>query len=264
MKRIAISNLKGGVGKTTLGINLAGALAEMGQRVLLIDTDSQGHAAISLGLKHTAGLWDLMITGVKPSEVIHTITDNFHMIPSDKRTGAIEQQLVATIHREAVLAKRLESLEGYDFVFVDTAPSLSLILQNTIVYTRSVLMPISMDYLAVVGAMQSLDLARLIQQEMGFKYEVFGIVPTFVDKRLSITDTVLGHIDRVFGKEGIPVFNPIGIDTNLQKASAKHQTILDYAEKSRSAEDFRQLAEDFLEQTKVGTRVEPLQKVSRG
>ena len=244
MKRLAISNLKGGVGKTTIAVNLGAALAAQGLRVLLIDTDSQGHVGIGLGLKHNTGLWDLMITGVTPAEVTYQITDRFHVIPSDKRTGAIEQQLVSTINREAVLSKRLEMIKGYDLVLVDTAPSLSLILQNAIVYTRNIFIPISMDYLSVVGAMQSLELARLIYQEMGLGYKIFGVVPTFVDKRLSITETVLAHIDRVFRKEGIRVFPPIRIDTNIQKASVKHQAILDYEPKSRGAEDFRELAKE--------------------
>ena len=250
MNRIAISNLKGGVGKTTIAINLGAALAAQGLRILLIDTDSQGHVAVSNGLKHTAGLWDLMITGVKPKEVTYKISNRFHVIPSDKRTGAIEQQLVSAINREAVLAKRLEGLNDYDYVLLDTAPSLSLVLQNTIVYSRSILIPISMDYLSVVGAMQSLELARMIYQEMGLDYEIFGIVPTFVDKRLSITDTILAHIDRVFRRKGIPVFSPIRVDTNIQKASAKHKTILHYDPKSRGAEDFVRLAKEVSERVR--------------
>lgn len=247
MNAITVSNLKGGVGKTTIVINLGAVLAKNGYRVLLVDTDTQGHISVSFRLKHSAGLWEFMVDGAKLKDVIYEVGEGLYVIPSDRRTVAIEELLVSARNRQAVLAKRLAGLKDYDFVFLDTGPSLSLLWQNAIYFSHNILIPVAMDYFAVLGATQSLDFFRMLQRETGLSCNVLGVVPTFVDRRTTITDTILSHIDHVFRRHGIRVFSPIRIDANVRKASAQHVTVLDYKNSSRSAGDFRQLAVEILE-----------------
>lgn len=241
MRAITVSNLKGGVGKTTLVTNLGVALAQKGYRVLLVDTDTQGHVSVSLGLRHRGGLWELMVKGDKPKNVIAEATKFLHVIPSDKRTAAIEQLLVSARDRQFVLTKRLGKLKNYDYVLVDTGPSLSLLLQNAIFYTSNILIPVAMDYFAVLGATQSLDLLQMLGREMGLKYKLLGVIPTFVDKRVAITRTILAHIDLVFRARGTQVFSPMRIDSNFRKASIRHKSILEYNGRSRGAQDLMRL-----------------------
>lgn len=252
MRTLAINSIKGGVGKTTITINLGAALAATGQRVLIVDTDPQGHVALSFGLQHSTGFWDLMIAGLEPKRVIYPVSDHIDVIPSDRRTAAIEQQLVSIRDRATVLMRRLESVDGYDFVLVDTAPFLSLVLQNAIVYCRGMLIPISMNYLALWGAVQALELARMIQDELKVYYDTMGIVPNLVDSQQSITHPVLEHLDSTFRKTGIEVFSPIRKDNTLEMALARQKTILDYAPGSAAAADFVQLATELVS-TNVGS-----------
>ena len=246
MITIAVNSIKGGVGKTTVVINLGAALAAAGYRVLLVDTDPQGHISLCFGLSPSLGLWDLMTAGLDPEKVICRVNDRIHVIPSDKRTAALEQQLVPVRDRSAVLSRRLEGIRGYDFVLVDTAPSLSLVLQNAIVYTRSILVPISISYLSLLGAVQALELARMMQDEMRVFYDILGIIPNFVDEQTSATHPILDHLGSTFQASGIRIFSPIRIDTRLETAFLRRRTILDYAPMSGSAQDFRRLARELV------------------
>lgn len=251
MRKLAVHSTKGGVGKTTIVINLGAALAAQGCRVLLIDTDPQGHISLSLGFRHSVGFWDLMITGLDPERAIYRLSDQIHVIPSDRRTAAVEQQLVSVRDRATVLEKRLESVKDYDFVLVDTAPSLSLVLQNAIVFSQGILIPISMNYLALWGAVQALELARMLQEEMQVYYNTLGIVPNLVDDGPKATNPVLGHLDSTFQQSGIRVFSPIRNDIALERALVKEKTILDYAPRSHGAKDFKKLAKEVFN-TKMG------------
>lgn len=245
MRAITVCNLKGGTGKTTITISLGAALAAAGHRVLLIDTDPQGHVATSFRLNHSAGLWDLMVAGRTPEEVIHRVTDRIHVIPSDKRTAAVSQQFASLRGRASVLAQRLQGVVDYDFVLVDTPPALSVLLQNALVYTRGILIPVSMSYLALRGATQTLELARMMLEDVGVQYGSLGIAPTFVDRNQSKSTELLHHLESTFRRNGIRVFSPIRADVELTRAALKHKTILDHAPMSPAAQDFTQLAREL-------------------
>ena len=245
MKAITVSNLKGGTGKTTITVSLGAALAAAGHRVLLIDTDPQGHVAMSFQMNQSMGLWDLMVAGRGPEEVIHRVTDRIHVIPSDKRTAAVAQQLASLRGRAGVLAQRLQGVVDYDFVLVDTPPALSVLLQNALVYTRGLLIPVSMSYLALRGATQTLELARMMLDDVSLQYAILGVAPTFVDRNESKSNELLHHLESTFRQNGIRVFSPIGDDAELTRATLKHKTILDHAPMSPAAQDFARLAREL-------------------
>ena len=246
MITIAVNSIKGGVGKTTIAVNLGAALAAEGYRVLLIDTDPQGHISLCFGLNSSLGLWDVMVGKIDPVRVIQRISDRIHVLPSDRRTAALEQQLVSVRDRSSVLSRRLEGMRGYDFVLVDTAPSLSLVLQNAIVYTHGILIPISISYLSLMGAVQALELARMMQEEMRVYYDILGIIPNFVDEGVGTTHPFLNYLDSTFRTSGIRIFSPIHMDVKLETAFLKRRTILEYAPESEGSRDFKRLARELV------------------
>lgn len=244
MNILTIANLKGGVGKTTCSINIGAALAQMRHRVLLIDTDPQGHLAAIFNVKPKATFHNLMIDGLDPEACWEEIRPNLYCIFSTKTTAATEQILISAIAREQVLAERMKMVNSFDFVLIDTSPSISVIQQNTILYSRNLLIPVDMDYLSLIGARQIVDLSAALREHLKIDYVIFGIIPTFVDARKLITDAVLNDLKQQYGDHGVPVLPAIRVDANLAKAAASHQTIFEYDRHSRAAQDFLRLARE--------------------
>ena len=253
MFKITIANQKGGVGKTTSVLNLSAALAQMGKKVLVIDTDAQGSIATLLNVKPKDTLYNFLIEGVKFEECVVNVRPNIDSIFSDKKTELAEMHLVPVMGRERTLAERMEGIDHYDICFVDCAPSLSLLQTNAVLYTRYLILPISMDSLAIAGASHVQETFVLLKKYFEVIPIILGILPTFVDARLSISDQVLSSIHEVWGNTNTIIFPSIRVDTNLAKANRYHKTIFEYAPQSRAAEDYRQVAEillDFIEKHK--------------
>jgi chromosome partitioning protein len=221
----------------------------MNQRVLLIDTDPQGHVAAIFNVKPLATFHNLMIDGLKPEECWQEVRPNLSCIFSTKTTAATEQLLVGMIARERVLAERMKTVNNFDFILIDTPPSISVIQQNTIYYSRNLLIPVDMDYLSLIGARQIVDLSSSLREHLQIDYKIFGIIPTFVDARKLMTDAVLSELKQQYGDHGIPLFAPIRVDANLAKAAAKHQTIFEFEKTSRAAEDFLKVAKHLCRRT---------------
>ncbi len=239
-----------GVGKTTCCVNLGAALAQGGSRVLLIDTDPQGHLAAIFNAKPKLTFHNLMIDGVKPEECWEQVRPNLYCIFSTKTTVATEHLLVGTIARERVLAERMKWVNAFDYVLIDTAPSISVIQQNAIYYSRNLLIPVDMDFLSLIGARQIVDLSSALREYLEIEYSILGIIPTFVDARKLMTDAVLGELRRQYGERGVPILPPIRVDSNVAKAAARHQTIFEYDRNSRAAQDFLKVAEEIRRLTK--------------
>ncbi len=246
MFKLTLANQKGGVGKTTSTINLAAAFAEMGKRVLIIDTDPQGSISTLLNIKPKDTLYNFLIEGVKFDACRIPLRDNIDAILSDKKTEIAEMQLVPRMGRERTLADRMEGIDSYDICLVDCPPSLSLLQTNAVIYTRYIILPISMDSLAIAGASHVQDTFKLLKKYFEVVPSILGVLPTFVDARLSITDQVLGTIREVWGETNTLILPEIRIDTNLQKANRYHKTIFEYAPTSRAAADYKKAAEVLL------------------
>jgi chromosome partitioning protein len=246
MFKITVANQKGGVGKTTSVLNLGAALAQMGKKILIIDTDAQGSIATLLNVKPKDTLYNLLIEGVKFDECVVNVRSNIDCIFSDKKTEIAEMQLVPVMGRERALAERIEEIDQYDICFVDCAPSLSLLQTNAVIYTRYLILPVSMDSLAIAGASHVQETFVLLKKYFQVIPIILGILPTFVDARLSMTDQVLSTIDEIWGNTNTIIFPPIRVDTNVAKANRYHKTIFEYAPQSRAAEDYKQVAEILL------------------
>lgn len=215
--------------------------------MLVVDTDPQGSIATLLNAKPKDVLYNFLVEGVKFDECRVNVRPRIDVIFSDKKTEIAEMQLVPQMGRERALTDRMEGIDNYDICFVDCAPSLSLLQTNAVMYTRYLILPISMDALAIAGASHIQDTFALLKKYFQVVPVILGVLPTFVDKRLSMTDQVLSTIEEIWGNTNTIIFPPIRTDTNLAKANRYHKTIFEYAPSSRAAEDYRKAADILLD-----------------
>lgn len=237
-RRIAILNQKGGTGKTTTAINLAAGFAMRGFRVLLIDMDAQGNVGISLGLSGQLGTYHLLIERKSVKACSVPIRNNLDIITSSESLAAAEIKIANMKAREMILKDALVEREGereYDYVILDCPPSLYLINQNALIYADEVIVPVSCDFLAMVGVKQVLRTIKRINDIMGSPLEIGGILPTMYDVRTRLSKEVLKKLRDHFGKLTLP---PIRVSTRLKEAPSHKQTIFEYAPQSHGAEDY--------------------------
>lgn len=245
-RRVAILNQKGGTGKTTTAVNLAAGIADRGFDVLLVDVDAQGNVGTSLGIRGERTLYHLLVDeGTVPDDVIVPVRGHLDVITADA-TLALAEVHLARIEggRDRVLAERLAPLRAkYQYVVLDCGPSLSLLNQNALSFADEVLIPVSCDYLALVGVQQVLRTLRDIDKHLGHNVRVSGVVPTFFDARTRLAreafDTLSGHF-----KERL--YEPIRRSTRLAEAPSHRQTIFEYAPDSSGADDYRRLVARYV------------------
>jgi chromosome partitioning protein len=245
-RRVAILNQKGGTGKTTTAVNLAAGIADRGFDVLLVDVDAQGNVGTSLGIRGERTLYHLLVDAATPPEdVIVPVRGHLDVITADATLAMAEVHLARIeVGRDRVLAERLAALRTkYQYVVLDCGPSLSLLNQNALTFADEVLIPVSCDYLALVGVKQVLKTLKDIDKHLGHSVRVSGVVPTFFDARTRLAreavDTLSGHFkDRLY--------EPIRRSTRLAEAPSHRQTIFEYAPESSGADDYRRLVARYV------------------
>ncbi len=232
---IAILNQKGGVGKTTTAVTLASGLARKGYQVLLIDLDTQGNVADSLGLPHGDDLRRLLSPDVQIS-LDHVMTpsgiDHLEIIRSDKSTTALKQSLAGVTLREYVLADVLQG-SSYDVITLDCAPSVDLLHFAAIVAANYLLIPTRLDKLAVNGvrdALQTLASLKRISH-----CQVAGILPTFYERVTLESQEQLVHLAQTFGRLVMP---PIPQDTQCRVASRFGKTLWEFEPNTKALTGF--------------------------
>jgi len=244
-RRVAILNQKGGTGKTTTAINLAAGLAEKGLSVLLIDTDSQGNVGASLGVRGEKTLYHVLVDEVPAEEAIIPVRGNLDVLGSDATLAAADVWLARLDEgRDRVLETRLSgAVRRFDHVILDCGPSLSLLNQNALRFVDEVLIPVSCDYLALVGVKQVLRTLRDVDRHLHHGVRITGVIPTFYDGHVKLAreaiETLQGHF-----KERL--FPAVRRSTKLAEAPSRRQTIFEYAGDSYGADDYRVLVERFL------------------
>jgi chromosome partitioning protein len=242
MRKIAIINHKGGTGKTTTAISLAYAMSERGRKVLLIDADPQSNVAISLKLKSENTITDVLVKDFKWQDCIVSYKGLFDCIISSKRLANAENEIYHFPKREETLIMRLRSLVGYDYVFIDCAPSLSTLHQNVLLFVDELVIPVSMDFLAVVGAQQIFQTTELLKTYFNKSLRLAAVIPTLYDSRVNRSFEMQELLPRIYGNNAL-VTIPVRIDANFPKASVRKCTIFEYRETSRGAQDYREIAE---------------------
>ncbi len=256
-RRIAVLNQKGGTGKTTTAINLAAGLAERGYETLLLDLDAQGNVGISLGVRGEFTIYHLL-TGAEtapghtatPDDVLVPLRGNLDVITSDATLAAGEVYLARLDDaRDRVLTDRMAQLRGrYQFVVLDCGPSLSLLNQNALCYADEVMIPVSCDYLALVGVKQVMKTIKDIDRHLNHTVRIAGVVPTFYDGRTRLGREAFETLQGYFKER---LYEPIRRSTRLAEAPSHRQTIFEYAPESAGAEDYRRLVDRFIASAQV-------------
>ncbi len=238
-RAIAVLNQKGGTAKTTTAVSVAAGLAERGLRTLLIDLDAQGNVGVSLGVQGQRSLYHVLIDGLPPEEVAVPVRSGLDVITSDASLASVEIQLVRARDRARVLRRRAAAMiaptSPYDYIVLDCAPSLSLLNQNALTFAREVLVPVSCDYLALVGVKQILRTLRHVNEVLHHPVEVLGVLPTFYDVRNNISKESVGALTSYFKDKVLP---PIRVNARLKEAPSHKKTIFEYAPDSHGAEDY--------------------------
>ena len=232
MVAIAIANQKGGTGKTTTAVTLAHGLAMDGCRVLVVDTDVQGHVAAALGMDKAPGIYRLVqwYQGLGDLLVVQA-RENLDIIPGDKTTEPAKRILASMDFRERILADALEEMGDYDVAIIDCAPSVDVLHVSALVAADLLVVPTKMDYLAVDGVNEVLRSLTEIRRRGAAAPNLLGVLPTFFDRQTNETLVQLKALAEAFGRYVLP---PIPIDTRLREAPAHGRTIWEYAPGSRS------------------------------
>lgn len=245
---IAITNQKGGVGKTTTAINLSAALAVMGKRVLLVDLDPQGNATSGLGASGKAEntVYDVLIGGVRAdAAVLETGFDALDLIPTAIELAGAEIELVAMENRESLLKAALETLRGaYDYIFIDCPPSLSLLTLNALTAADGVLIPIQCEYYALEGLGQLINTVKLMRRKLNPALEIEGILLTMFDSRTNLCAQVVQEVRAHFPEEVFETSIPRNV--RLSEAPSYGLPIHLYDAKCIGAKAYAELAREFL------------------
>ena len=250
MRKIAIVNQKGGSGKTTTAVNLAAALVEMGNKVLLIDLDPQASASLWYGLKDRGqGLFDVLTNDGKLEDAIEkTEIDRLHIVPSSPLLAGVEKALANEVGAESILKNKVGQLPGrpWDYLLIDCPPTLGILVFNALTLANEVLIPVEAHVMALHGLVQLLKTINLVKQRINPTLEISGILPCRVDSRTKHAQEVVEQLKSRF--EGKLCQTVIRENIRLAEAPLHLKPINLYDPGCNGTKDYRKLAEELAEQ----------------
>jgi len=245
--RLVCANQRGGVAKTTTTVTLARYLADMGKRVLIIDTDPQGSVSVVLGLKAEGrSLHNFIIRKHAFRDCLVAAHERIDVLCSNRETVQTETILMGETARELTFQSIFPGVDGaYDAVLIDVAPSISLLQTCAMLYARQLLIPVSMDPLSLQGAAASFETAKMLNPLFRTDIRVVGVLPVMVDRRLQITETILQSLRDICTKNQVPLLHAIRTDASVTKASRQKQFLQDYDPKCKALEDYIRACADL-------------------
>ncbi|MHC4641797.1 MAG: ParA family protein [Planctomycetota bacterium] len=264
MRKIAVLNQKGGVGKTTTVVNAAAALARMGAKVVVVDLDPQAHLTIHLGLEPQAvgaSSYEVLTKEAKFEEEIMLVRPNLWLLPAN----IAESELVSVVGRETILREAVETVEDkFDYLIIDCPPSLGLLTLNALAATEEVLIPLQPHFLALQGFGKLLQTVELVNKRINPDLKVHGILLCMFDTRASLPSEVRADIEHFLESARgtdcawaqariLPTF--IRRNIKLAEAPSYGQTIFEYEPNCHGAEDYKKVAESIHTQFQTATHL---------
>jgi chromosome partitioning protein len=259
---IVVANQKGGVGKTTSTVNVAAALSQLGQRVLVIDLDPQGNASTALGAEHRRGVpsaYDALVEGASLAEIATATEDldNLWVVPATIDLAGAEIELVSLVARESRLAKALAAHpligdadtvgdERLDFVLIDCPPSLGLLTLNALVAAAEVLIPIQAEYYALEGLGQLIETVEMVKAHLNPRLEVSTILITMYDARTRLAAGVADEVREHFADQVLKTTIPRSV--RVSEAPSYGQTVMTYDPASPGALSYLEAARELAQQ----------------
>ncbi len=246
---MAVTNQKGGVGKTTTSINLGSYLAAAGAKVAIIDLDPQANATSGLGIKvteETPTLYEVLTGQVDATKALQaTDHDNLNIIPSNTNLAGAAIELMDKPYREYRLRRAVRALkEYYDFILIDCPPSLGLLTINGLVAADRLLIPVQCEFFAVEGLSQLLETVELVRAHLNPRLQVLGALLTMYDRRTAMARKIVKQVRQTF--PGHVFESVIPRNTELAEAPSKGRSILGYAKYSRGAKAYEFLSAELI------------------
>ena len=245
-KTIAIVNQKGGVGKTTTCVNLAAALVEQGQRILLCDFDPQANSTSGMGVDKTVskGVYNVMIGEVTTEEaLVHTKYGD--VLPSNKALAGAGIELIGMADREHLLKNALNQVaDNYDYIFIDCPPSLELLTLNALCAADTILVPVQGEYFALEGLSDLMNTVRIVRRSLNPHLQLEGVLLTMFDGRTNLALQVAEEVKHYFPGKVYATVIPRNV--RLSEAPSHGKPITTYDRSSRGAEAYTALAAEFL------------------
>lgn len=248
-RTIVIANQKGGVGKTTTAINLSASLAELGQKVLIIDMDPQGNTTSGLGIdkdEQENTVYELLLDESEIEDcIIQSAYENLSVLPANINLAAAEIEIIGVEGKEFVLREAVETIKDqYDFILIDCPPSLNVLTINSMCAADTILVPIQCEYYALEGLSQLIHTIDLVKDRLNPDLEIEGVVFTMYDARTNLSLQVVENVKNNLNQNIYKTIIPRNI--RLAEAPSHGMPINEYDPKSAGAESYRLLAEEVI------------------